>query len=216
MVAGLLGVLASAASAATIKIDLYPGDVGSGSGSVFTTLPTDDPSVFGLFGDVRKVNFDTTPDGAAIAPGSSLNNEYASIGVTMNNIYVKTAVYGGPASPPNATFYDQGHIFNFTIPVKAVGVINTSPDRDRVRLYTGPDGSGDLLLDFQDLGNYHVDRFVGGRVTDPGVTIGSMLVNNASGNLELDELIFETPEPATLIVIAGGLPLLLRRKRKSR
>ena len=88
-------------------------------------------------------------------------------------------------------------------------------DYDWVKLYTGPGGTGVELLVFRDQGNSGRDRFVGGRVTDPGVTIGSLLVNNASGNLELDELIFETPEPTSLILIATGLPLLLRRKRNA-
>jgi len=219
MVAGLVGACTSAASAAIIKIELTPADVGSGSTSVFTTLPTADPSVFGFSGDVRKVNFDKTPGGVSIPSNSNLTNEYASIGVTMNNIRVTNGVYGGPASPPNATLYDQGHIFNFTVPVRAVGIINTSPDHDWVELYTGPNMTGTKLLDFDDqhgLGkNYNVDRFVGGRVTDPGVTIGSMWVHNAAGNLELDEMIFEIPEPATLILIAGGLPVLLARKRNA-
>jgi len=214
MVAGLV---AAAAPAAVIKIELTPTDVGSGLGHVFTTLPTAGPSVFGFSGDVRKVNFDTTPGGAAIAPGSHLTTEYASIGVLMNNIRVTNSVYGGPASPPNATHYDQGHIFNFTVPVRAVGIINTSPDHDWVELFTGPNMTGDQLLVFEDQHgqpkNFNRDLFVGGRVTDPGVTIGSMWVHNAAGNLELDEMLFEVPEPCTLILVAAGLPVVLRRKR---
>jgi hypothetical protein len=114
----------------------------------------------------------------------------------MNSIRVSNNVYEGPASPPNATFHNSGHIFTFTVPVVAAGIINTSPDRDFVELWTGPNRTGQRILQFRDQEeasspNFHIDRFVGGRVTAPGVTIGSMWVGNAQGDDELDELIFE-------------------------
>lgn len=177
------------------RIELDPPAVGSTSSSVFSTLPTANPALFGLGGaDVRTVDFDVAANGAPIASGSHLTSEYASIGVSMNSIRISNSVYQGPASPPNATWHDQGHTFNFTVPVVACGIVNTSPDHDTVELWSGPDGTGTLLLRFHDREglpiNYTIDRFVGGRVL-AGAAIGSMRVLNASGNCELDELIFE-------------------------
>lgn len=40
--------------------------------------------------------------------------------------------------------------------------------------------------------NFTVDRFIGGVALD-GKTIGSIRISNASGNLELDELVFAVP-----------------------
>src|SRR5690606_37439438 len=86
-------------------IELTPADVGSASASVFSTLPTADPALFGFSGsDIRKVNFDVRPDGIPISSGSVLTNEYESVGVRMSSIVVSSSVYGGPASWPNTTF----------------------------------------------------------------------------------------------------------------
>lgn len=92
-----------AADPAFAAIELTPTQVGSTANNVFSTLPSADPKVFGFNGaDVRKVNFDTRPDGTAIPSGTTLTNEYESLGVVMRNITVANNVYGGPASPPNA------------------------------------------------------------------------------------------------------------------
>ena len=179
------------------RIELVPKDVGSTSSSTFSKLPTSDPALFGLTGtDIRKVNFDTTPAGETIASGTTLTNEYASIGVEMENIRVVSDVYGGAASPPNATTspFQQGfeQRFRFTVPVVAVGVINTSPDQDRFEFYST---TGELIYSTRDQDdqsgpNYNIDRFVGARTTNDRL-IGSMLLVNASGQIELDEMIFE-------------------------
>jgi RHS repeat-associated protein len=179
------------------SIELTPASVGSASSHVFTTLPTTDPALFGLGGtDVRRVNFDTRPDGSAIASGSALDNEYASLGVVMNGVVVSNGVYGGAASPPNATYtpFTPGLeiAFSFTVPVVAVGLVNTSPDGNEFRFYSP---AGELLFSTRDQDgwpiNYEVDRFVGARSDDNNL-IGSMvLVNSNFGQIELDELIFE-------------------------
>lgn len=219
-VLGLLG--AGPAAAGITKIELTPTDVGSGNSSIFTTLPTADPALFGLTGgDVRKVNFDTTPGGVAIPSGSSMTNQYASLGVLMNGFSVSNSVFGGAASPPNATTtsFTTGVdlIFSFTVPVVAVGAINTSPDKDGVEFWSGQNGTGTLLFSFIDQDglalNFNVDRFVGGRATD-GDLIGSIVFTNAGGQIELDEFIFEVqatqpptgiPEPATMGLLLLGL-----------
>lgn len=219
-VLGLLG--AGPAAAGITKIELTPTDVGSGNAAVFTTLPTADPALLGLTGaDVRKVNFDTTPGGAAIASGTSMTNQYASLGVLMNGFAVSSGVFGGPASAPNATTtpFTAGLdlIFSFTVPVVAVGAINTSPDKDGVEFWSGQNGTGTLLFSFIDQDglalNFNVDRFVGGRATD-GDLIGSIVFTNAGGQIELDEFIFEVqatqpptgiPEPATMGLLLLGL-----------
>lgn len=189
-------------------IELTPSDVGSTSTSVFSSLPTATPSIFGLVApDVRKVNFDTTPDGTPIPNGTTLTDEYASIGVLMENIRVSNSVYQGAASPPNATTspFQPGfqQRFVFTVPVIAVGVINTSPDQDTFEFYS-PDG--ELIhstrdQDDQPAPNFNVDRFVGARSNNDKL-IGSMVLVNASGQIELDELIFEvsTEQLATVEV----------------
>src|SRR5690242_2275068 len=126
------GVLVDAgtpdAGACAIRIEVTPGDVGSSATNVFSTLPSADPALFGLTGaDVRKVSFDQTPGGGPLAANQELTSEFASLGVEMNSIRIDTDVYEGPASPPNATEDNDPEIFTFTVPVVAVGIINTSP-----------------------------------------------------------------------------------------
>ncbi len=181
-------------------IELTPSDVGSTSSSVFSTLPTANPALFGFTGDdVRKVNFDTAPDGSLLSSGTVLTSQYESLGVTMNGIQISSSVYGGPASPPNATTspFQPGHLqtFTFSEPVIAVGLINTSPDQDLIEYYSP---TGDLLFTTRDQQglpkNFNVDRFVGARVTDNN-RIGSVVFANNTGQTELDELIFEVSPP---------------------
>ena len=173
--------------------DLAPDDVGSQSSSVFTTLPSANPARFGLTGtDVRVVNFDRTPSGAKVRSERHLTNEYAKLGVKMNGIRVSDSVWEGAASGSNATWNNAPQIFTFTVPTFAVGIVNTSPDQNLVQLWSGPNATGRLLLEFTDgsVGSYD-DRFVGGRVCGE-VPIGSMKVVNREGkDLELDELVFE-------------------------
>ncbi|HEY4248180.1 MAG TPA: LamG-like jellyroll fold domain-containing protein [Lacunisphaera sp.] len=173
-------------------IELKPSDVNSTSSTVFSTLPTANPSLFGLTGtDVRKVNFDKLPDGTALTNGTVLTDQYASVGVTMNSIPVRSDIYEGPASPPFTTFTTGNgarQVFTFNVPVVAAGVINTSPDHDLFEFYA-PDGTrlfstGDTAPDSE------TDRFVGARVND-GNLIGSMVLVNTGGDDEMDELIFE-------------------------
>jgi hypothetical protein len=179
------------------RIELTPADVGSTSSNVFSTLPTTTPTLFGLNGpDVRRVNFDTTPSGVSIPSGTTLSNEYESLGVTFENVRVANDVYGGAASPPNATTspFNPGEeqIFRFHVPVVAVGVINTSPDQNRFEFFSP---TGELIFSTRDQDdkpypNYDVDRFVGAR-TNNDKLIGSMRLVNTTGQMELDELIFE-------------------------
>jgi hypothetical protein len=177
-------------------IELTPRDVGSQADDVFTTLPSNAPARFGLSGaDVRAVNFDRAPDGHLIAPDQRLTTEYGVLGVVMNKIRVSDRVFQGAASAPNATWNNTPQIFTFTVPVVAVGIVNTSPDQNVVELWSGPDATGHLLLAFQDqaqtFADSSIDRFVGGRACGDA-TIGSMkIVNNAGTDLELDELVFE-------------------------
>jgi hypothetical protein len=179
-------------------IELTPGDVASASASVFDPLPSDSPETFGFDGsDVRVVDFDTTPSGASLAADTELTDEYESLGVTMNNIRIDSDVFEGPASAPNATEDNDPQVFTFSVPVTRVGIVNTSPDQDTVQLWSGPDGTGEMLFEFQDqvgVGspNFNIDRFVG--VECSGAQIGSVLFTNASGDLELDDLVFEIAE----------------------
>ena len=80
------------------------------------------------------------------------------------------------------------------VPVVAAGAINTSPDKDRIEIWSGPNGTGTLLFSFIDqVGgpkNYNVDRFVGARSRGRDL-IGSVVFKNNTGEIELDELIFE-------------------------
>jgi hypothetical protein len=198
--AGVDPCATSTVPTATIAIELTPTDVGSSNAATFSTLPTDDPALFGLTGaDVRGVDFDLDPNGNALAANSSLTNQYSSLGVDMNDIRIDNQVYQGPASPPNATEDNAAQIYTFTVPVTAVGIINTSPDRDFVEVWSGPNATGVRMLAFRDQENvavnFNIDRFLGARAC-PGSRIGSLVMSNASGDLELDELIFEvTPLP---------------------
>lgn len=221
------------ARAGIVRIELTPTDVSSLSNSVFSTLPTLDPALFGLTGaDVCNVNFDTDPGGSSLASGTFLTNEYSSIGVTMNSIQISSGVFGGPASAPNATITPftpgLGQIFTFSVPVVAVGVINTSPDMDMIQFFSGPNGTGTLLDQFIDQNglplNFNVDRFVGGRATN-NEQIGSFVLTNNSGQIELDELIFEVAsgpindvaEPTSMALLVSGvagLGFLRPRMRK--
>jgi hypothetical protein len=237
LVSGVCAVLLAAGEAmATITpIELTPDDVGSGSSSVFTVLPTDNPGLFGLTGpDVRFVDFDFDAGGNPIASGTSITNQYASLGVTMNGFFVSNGVFGGPASAPNATTtpFTPGLdlIFTFSVPVVAFGAINTSPDADVLEFWSGPNGTGVLLFTFADQNgtnspNFNVDRFVGGFIAG-GTPIGSIVYQNNSGQIELDEFIFmveldffeRVPEPATASLFGAALlgAGWLRRRRRAR
>ncbi len=191
------GVLLMAASAwgQVTPIELTPTQVGSGDTTYFTTAPTVDPALFfgAAFPDVRLVNFNTAPDGALVEGGTVIT-QYASLGVTMNDIRISAAIYGGNNYGPGfATEENDPQVYTFTTPVRAVGIVNTSPDKDLVQFYSGPNATGTLLFSFNDqqgvATNFNIDRFVGGIAAD-GVTIGSFVVSNQSGDLELDELIF--------------------------
>lgn len=180
-------------------IELTPSDIGSSKTDTFSVLPTQNPGLFGLKGNkIGKVNFDLTPDGKKMASGTDVTDQYKSIGVTMNTIKILDSVYGGSASAPNATkspaVKDFGQIFTFESPVVAAGAINTSPDKDRVEVWSGPNGTGTLLFSFIDqVGkqmNYNIDRFVGIRTLGEK-RIGSIVFKNNTGNIELDEFIFE-------------------------
>lgn len=180
-------------------IELTPTDVSSAATNTFSPLPSASPAAFGFgtTGDIRSVSFDVTPSGGALAAGTLLTTEYASVGVAMNGIRIDSAVYGGPASPPNATEHNAPQVYTFSAPVSRVGIINTSPDQDSFEAWSGPDGTGTLLLAFRDqfpgTRNFNIDRFVGAEAC-AGTTIGSIKVFNASGDLELDELVFKIAE----------------------
>lgn len=195
--------LSSPALATLTPIELTPADVGSSSTTTFSSLPTANPALFGILGaDVRSINFDIDPFGNPILSGTALTNEYASIGVTMNGIQVSSGVFGGAASGPNATtssfIQGQNLIFTFSVPVVSFGAINTSPDADVLEFWSGPNGTGTLLLTFQDQNgttspNFNVDRFIGGHVTGTSA-IQSVVYQNNSGQIELDEFIFAADE----------------------
>jgi hypothetical protein len=181
-------------------IELTPADVGSTSASVFSTLPTANPAAFGLAGsDVRKVNFDTTPAGASIASDTTLTDQYAALGVTMENVRVSNSVFGGPASAPNATTTPAqagvAQRFVFSVNVVAVGIVNTSPDQDTFEFY---DKADQLIFSTRDQNgagapDFNIDRFVGARTNNDRL-IAAMELVNASGNMELDELVFEVSD----------------------
>ena len=247
-ISGIFGILVAAglsasASATLIPIELTPGDVGSTSSTNFSTLPTDDPALFGIVGpDVRFIDFDFDPFGNPIASGTFLTNEYASIGMTMNGIQVSSGVFQGAASAPNATTTPfipvTDLIFTFSVPVVSFGAINTSPDADALEFWSEPNGTGELLLTFADQGgtsspNFFVDRFIGGHVTGTSA-IQSVVYQNNTGQIELDEFIFTAdegffdpggqgnpiqgvPEPGAIALLGIGLAGLgfMRRQRRS-
>jgi hypothetical protein len=215
-------VVVGPAAALITPIELTPANVGSGNPNVFTVLPTTNPALFGLTGpDVRFVDFDFDANGDPIASGASIINQYAPLGVVMNGFQVVNNVFGGAASPPNATTtsFAQGVqlIFTFTVPVVAFGAINTSPDADFLEFWSGPNGTGTMLFSFADQGgtgspNFNMDRFIGGFI-DANTPIGSVVYKNTRGQDELDEFIFQVeldffervPEPGALALFALGL-----------
>ena len=189
----LIFTLTTISQAQIVPIDLLPEDVGSSENSFFSTFPTEDPTLyFGTnFSNVQAVDFDTAPDGS-LNEGGSVTTQYSSIGVTMNDIRISAIIFGGNNYGEGfAAEDDFPQVYTFSQPVIAVGIINTSPDNDQVDFYSGPDGTGTLLLSFDDAStNFNIDRFVGGIVTGGTDSIRSFVVSNESGNLELDELIF--------------------------
>lgn len=185
-----------------LPIEFTPTDLASANTTFFTVKPTTDPALFlGVVNTshVRGVDFNTAPDGLLVE-GGSVSTQYASFGVIMNNIRISAAIYGGNNYGTGfAAEHDLPQVYTFTTPVSAVGIINTSPDRDLLQFWSGPNASGTLLFQFRDQEtlpiNFNIDRFVGGTAT-AGTTIRSVVVSNASGNLELDELIFVLACPA--------------------
>jgi hypothetical protein len=187
---------AVSAHADVVRIELTPTDLASANTAFFTVRPTADPALF--FGvdyaqQVRRVDFNTAPDGV-LTEGASLTTQYASYGVTMNDIRISADIYGGNNYGPGfAAEDDAAQIYTFSAPVVAVGIVNTSPDRDLVQFFSGPGATGELLFEFRDQEglplNFNIDRFVGG-TAQAGTTIRSFVISNASGNMELDELIF--------------------------
>ncbi|MEM9410078.1 MAG: putative Ig domain-containing protein, partial [Planctomycetota bacterium] len=173
-------------------IELTPTSLGSDFEDVFSVLPTEDPALFGLDGrDVRRVNFDVDENGNPIADGTVLTTEYASLGISFVNVRTDADVFQGPASAPNATDTSSSSQFVFSVPVVAVGVINTSPDQDLIEFFS-PDG--ELIFSTRDQDGFPkdptIDRFVGAR-SNRGQMIGSIRLGNNTGRLELDEFIFE-------------------------
>ncbi len=202
-VAGAVSVLTPPAAAQVAIIERTPVSVGSANTAYFTARPTQVPALFLGFdpgASVRTVDFNTAPDGA-LTEGGSVTTQYASRGVIVNAVRISGDIYGGNNYGAGfATEHNPPQVYTFTSPVSAVGIVNTSPDRDLYRFYSGPDGTGTLLLQFNDQAtvpiNFNIDRFLGASCP-PGTTIGSMVCSNASGDLELDELIFViAPTPA--------------------
>lgn len=221
----LICLLGNGAQAAVIGIEFTPTDVGSSNTAVFTTFPTDDPALFlgaDYGGNVRLVDFNTAPDGP-LSEGGTISTQYSSLGVTMNNIRISSAIYGGNNYGTGfAAENDPPQIYSFSTPVIAVGIVNTSPDNDLVEFFSGLGATGTLLLSFRDQEglspNFDIDRFVGAIATD-GDTIGSIRISNNTGNLELDELIFAVPEPTTGSLMGLGmcfLSLLVAPSRPAR
>ena len=189
----LIFTLTAISQAQIAPIELLPEDVGSSENAFFSTFPTENPALyFGTtFSNVQRVDFNLAPDGP-LNEGGSVATQYQSFGVTMNDIRISANIFGGNNYGSGfAAEDDFPQIYTFSQPVIAVGIINTSPDSDQVDFYSGPDGTGTLLLSFDDAStNFNIDRFVGGIVTEGTDSIRSFVVSNESGNLELDELIF--------------------------
>lgn len=198
----VLLLAAGSCHADVARIELRPVDVASTNTGFFTARPTNNPALF--LGSInpshaRAVTFNTAPDGPLVE-GGTVSNQYASLGVTMNNIRISGDIYGGNLYGAGfAAEYDFPQVYTFSSPVAAVGIVNTSPDRDLLQFWSGPNATGTLLLEFRDQEtvsiNFNIDRFVGGVATE-GETIRSFVVSNASGNLELDELVFVLACPA--------------------
>lgn len=230
LIAAMTLVMApSIASAGVIAVELTPTDVGSANPAWFSSRPTVNPSLFfgahGINSGFRVVDFNTAPAGT-LAEGGSVTNQYASLGVTMNDIRISEFIYGGNNYGAGfAAEDDVPQVYTFSTPVSAVGIVNTSPDNDLVEFFSGPDGTGTLLFSFRDQEglprNFNIDRFVGG-VADSGTFIHSFRVSNTSGNLELDELVFvpaevaAVPEPSTLLLllVAGGVVIGMSQWRR--
>ncbi len=203
---------------------LSPDDLGSSESTNFDLSPSDAPELFGFSGPgIRIVDFDTAPDGSPIAEGTRITDQYASLGVLVSTsvpqeLRAGPGVFEGPSSAPNATFlFDGSIIFNFTVPVDAVGVVNTSPDGDFYEFFSGQDGTGDLLGSFQDIEFSAIDQFAAG-FADSNVRIGSFVVTNSSdgGSLELDDLVFRVvPEPTSIALSLTGLVGLAAFARRS-
>ena len=203
--------VAANAEASFQFVELTPADVGSDNNSRFSVLPTNDPTLFGIEGNVHKVNFDTDPFGNPISSGSFITTQYESVGLVMNDFQVTSSVFGGPASAPNATFTPanpgEALVFQFVVPVISVGFINTSPDQDLVEFL---DRNGEVIFstrdqDDQSSPNFNVDRFIG-LVADPSRPIASLRVTNNSGNLELDELVFSPVEASYQYLVEARDP----------
>ncbi|GGE36403.1 hypothetical protein GCM10011360_25210 [Primorskyibacter flagellatus] len=187
--------------------------VADGTGGKFTTLPSVDPTLFGFAADASTVDFE------GFGSGGAISTQYLP-DFTVSGAVFSSSVYGGAASGSVAAYSSGGtQTYSFTSGLSRVGIINTSPDKDRLTIY---DKNGIEIATFRDQEsvpspNYNIDRFLGFQ-TEAGEEIWSLSITNLSGNLEMDDLVYSFATPAVplpaggLLLLSGLAGLALRRR----
>lgn len=197
------------------------------------SLPTINPRMFGFI-DAVGINFDFDTNGHLIAAGTAITNQYESLGVLANGpvtgLYNDQAFILDGGTPPNGIgmgysgFPSGDMVFTFITPVQAFGFINLSPDGNRVDVYDGPNGTGNLLTSVTDRGDFTSDEFIAAYSTGDEV-IRSFVIRDVGGpisaGLDIDELVFgkfapvPVPLPNALGLLGLGLLSILKLRRKS-
>jgi hypothetical protein len=201
---------------------------------VFTDKPSFQAAIAGL-GPATTANFDSLAAGTVILTGGTADGitftTYSVVGglgqLVINNAFDTTSPsnYLGSDDPGTGAFFGGDSItMSFASPIEALGIsiiLSGTPAANDFKLDIGTAQAFSSAVVQQTLGD-------GGEVLFLGITSATefssatISLTGSSGNIwNLDDVVSApppvtpTPEPGTLVLLATGLGVFLRRIRKS-